>query len=151
VRWPTSTTRGRIPSPRIERSEELGQTRVSVDADRKANAKAGVPPRDVEQVGLLPWGRAAAARRQNPLDILRGMMEADPQTVADVAWKAMKEGRDVLAITAMLDRTYGDETTHVDEQHTFDELAKLTREQRRALITQLEREGRGSPFRAPEQ
>jgi hypothetical protein len=32
------------------------------------------------------------------------MMEADPQTVADVAWKAMKQGRDVRAITAMLDR-----------------------------------------------
>jgi hypothetical protein len=70
--------------------------------------------------------------------------------VADVAWKAMKEGRDVRAITAMLDRTYGDETGHVDEPHTLDELAKLSREQRRALITQLEREGRSSPFRAPE-
>jgi hypothetical protein len=67
-----------------------------------------------------------------------------------VAWKAMQEGRDVRAITAMLDRTFGEESAHVAEPHTFDELAKLSREQRRALITQLEREGRGSPFRMPE-
>ncbi len=84
------------------------------------------------------------------MDLLRAKMEADPETVAELAWKAMKEGRDVRAITAMLDRTYGDETGHVEEPHTLDELAKLTPEQRRALITQLEREGRGSPFRMPE-
>jgi hypothetical protein len=52
--------------------------------------------------------------------------------------------------SAMLDRTYGEETGHVEEPQTFDELAKLSRAQRRALITQLERAGRGSPFRAPE-
>lgn len=61
--------------------------------------------------------------------------------MAELAWRAMKESRDVRAITAMLDRTYGDESAHVEEPHTFDELAKLSREQRRALITQLEREG----------
>lgn len=54
------------------------------------------------------------------------------------------------ALNGILDRVYGNETVHVDEPHTFDELAKLSREQRRALITQLEREGRSSPFRAPE-
>jgi hypothetical protein len=78
------------------------------------------------------------------------MMAADPQTVADIAWKAMKEGRDVRAITAILDRTYGEDTQHVEDPHTFDELAKLSREQPRALITQLDREGLSSPFRAPE-
>jgi hypothetical protein len=77
------------------------------------------------------------------------MMEDDPETVAQVAWTAMEEARDVRAITAMLDRTYGDDTGHVEEPHTFDELAKLSRDQRRALITQLERAGRASPFRAP--
>jgi len=56
----------------------------------------------------------------------------------------------VRALNGILDRVYGNETVHVDEPHTFDELAKLSREQRRALITQLEREGRSSPFRAPE-
>lgn len=30
------------------------------------------------------------------------------------------------------------------EPHTFDELAKLTREERRALMRQLEREGRAN-------
>jgi hypothetical protein len=38
--------------------------------------------------------------RRNSLDLLRAMMEADPETVANVAWTAMKEGRDVRAITA---------------------------------------------------
>jgi hypothetical protein len=134
---------------------------TSYTAEARDREAAG-PSRGTPHVDL-PWGATpaqalddvprqvvAAARRQNPLDILRGMMERDPQTVADVAWKAMKEGRDVRAITAMLDRTYGEETGHVEEPHTFDELAKLSRAQRRALITQLERAGRGSPFRMPE-
>jgi hypothetical protein len=64
--------------------------------------------------------------------------------------KAAKEGRDVRALTAIYDRLYGEEVGHVEEPHTFDELVKLTREQRGALVTQPEREGRGSPFRAPE-
>jgi hypothetical protein len=98
----------------------------------------------------VPCGAAAARKRQTPMDLLRAKMEADPETVAELDWKAMKEGRDVRAITAMLDRTYGDETGHVEEPHTFDELVKLSREQRRALILRLEREGRGAPFRMPE-
>jgi hypothetical protein len=64
--------------------------------------------------------------------------------------KAIREGRDVRALISILDRVYSDDTGHVDEPHTFDELAKLSRAQRRALLTQLEKEGRGSPFRAPE-
>ena len=44
------------------------------------------------------------------------------------------------AITAMLDRADGDEAAHVEGPHTFDQLAKLSRKQRRQLLTQLERE-----------
>jgi hypothetical protein len=84
------------------------------------------------------------------MDLLRAKMEADPETVAELAWKAMKEGRDVRAITAMLDRTYGDSTVRIEEPHTFDELAKLNRDERRQLIAQLEQEGRAKPFRADE-
>jgi hypothetical protein len=102
------------------------------------------------QEGLGQGTGAAARGKRTPMDLLRAKMEADPETVAELAWRAMKEGRDVRAITAMLDRTYGEEAGHVEEPHTFDELAKLSREQRRALMTQLEREGRGSPFRMPE-
>ena len=58
--------------------------------------------------------------------------------------KAVLEGRDVRAITTLLDRVYAD---HVEEPHTFDQLAKLTREQRRTLLTQLEAEGRSDPLR----
>jgi hypothetical protein len=100
--------------------------------------------------GLKEAAAPAARGKRTPMDLLRAKMEADPETVAELAWKAMQEGRDVRAITAMLDRTFGEESAHVAEPHTFDELAKLSREQRRALITQLEREGRGSPFRMPE-
>jgi hypothetical protein len=60
------------------------------------------------------------------------------------------EGRDVRAITTLLDRVYGDDAVRVEEPHTFDELAKLSREERRRLIVQLERQGRSSPFRMPE-
>jgi hypothetical protein len=115
------------------------------DASGKASAHEGDRRKGLEQAAGPP-----ARKRQTPMDLLRAKMEADPETVADLAWRAMKEGRDVRAITAMLDRTYGEEAGHVNEPHTFDELAKLTRQQRRALITQLEREGRSSPFRAPE-
>lgn len=116
----------------------LGRGRKAVKADAPGSEGLG------QAVG------SAARGKQTPMDILRRKMEEDPETVADVAWKAMKEGRDIRALTAILDRTYGDETGHVPEPHTFDELAKLDRSQRRALLTQLEREGRGSPFRAPE-
>ena len=61
--------------------------------------------------------------------------------------KAVLEGRDVRAITTLLDRVYADDAAHVEEPHTFDQLAKLTREQRRTLLTQLEAEGRSDPLR----
>jgi hypothetical protein len=78
------------------------------------------------------------------------LVEIDPAALKAYIQKAVLEGRDVRAITSLLDRVYGDEAVHVEEPHTFDELAKLSREQRRALITQLERAGRASPFRAPD-
>ena len=52
------------------------------------------------------------------------------------------------AITTLLDRVYAEDAAHVDEPHTFDELAKLDQQQRRALMRQLEREGM-APFVAP--
>ena len=50
--------------------------------------------------------------------------------------------------TAIYDRLYGEEAAHVDELHSFDELAKLGREERRALMRQLERQGL-APFVGP--
>jgi hypothetical protein len=98
----------------------------------------------------LGQGVSSVPRPKTPLEALRAEVEADPEGFAKLFMKAAKEGRDVRALTAIYDRLYGEEAAHVDEPHTFDELAKLSREQRRALITQLERAGRGSPFRAPE-
>jgi hypothetical protein len=63
--------------------------------------------------------------------------------------KAVLEGRDVRAITTLLDRVYADDAAHVEEPHTFDQLAKLDQQQRRALMRQLEREGM-APFVVPE-
>jgi len=54
----------------------------------------------------------------------------------------------VRALNGILDRVYRNETVRVDEPHSFDELAKLTRDERRQLITQLEAAGRAQPFRA---
>jgi hypothetical protein len=34
--------------------------------------------------------------------------------------KAIREWRDVRALTSILDRVYNDDTGHVDEPHTFD-------------------------------
>ncbi len=74
------------------------------------------------------------------------MMEGDPETVAATAWNAMKEGRDIRAITAILDRAYGDDTGYVEDPYTFDELARLSRDDRRTLLRQLEHAGRAQPF-----
>jgi hypothetical protein len=84
------------------------------------------------------------------MQALRAEVEADPEGFAKLFMKAAKEGRDVRALTAIYDRLYGEEVGHVEEPHTFDELAKLTREQRRQLLTQLEAEGRCDPFNPPE-
>jgi hypothetical protein len=50
----------------------------------------------------------------------------------------------------MLESFYDEsaQSARVDEPHTFDELAKLTREERRTLMTQLEEAGRSAPFNA---
>jgi hypothetical protein len=84
------------------------------------------------------------------MDLLRAKMEADPETVAELAWKAMRDGRGRTGHHSDAGQDLRGESAHVDEPHTFDELRKLTREQRGALITQLERAGRASPFRAPD-
>jgi hypothetical protein len=60
--------------------------------------------------------------------------------------KAIREDKDVRALMSILDCVYTDDA-HVEEPHTFDELAKLMREQRRTLVTQLEAEGRSDPLR----
>ena len=52
------------------------------------------------------------------------------------------------ALNRILDRVYGNETVRVDEPHSFDELARLTRSERRQLLIQLEHAGRVEPFRA---
>lgn len=69
-------------------------------------------------------------------------VEIDPKQLKAYIQRAVLEGRDVRALTTLLDRVYGDSAHHVDEPHTFDQLALLTRDQRRVLLTQLEDEGR---------
>jgi hypothetical protein len=49
----------------------------------------------------------------------------------------------------MLEGLYNESATgRVEEPHTFDELAKLSRDERRQLLTQVEQEGHVEPFRA---
>lgn len=98
----------------------------------------------------LGQGVGGAARQKTPLEALRAEVEADPEGFAKLFMKAAKEGRDVRALTAIYDRLYGEEVGHVDEPHTFDELAKLDDGQRRTLLRRLEEQGRSPRFRAPE-
>jgi hypothetical protein len=107
--------------------------------------EAGYPRRTWSTWDSFPRPRANCKR--TPLDVVRQLLEEDPEGVAEGIMKAIKEGRGVRAFTAIIDRAYAGET-EVDEPHIFDELAKLTREERRQLLTQLEQEGRSSPFRA---
>jgi hypothetical protein len=56
--------------------------------------------------------------------------------------EAIKNGRDVRALTAMLDRIYSNSTDYVQETLTFDEIRKLSVEERRQLWRQLQAAGR---------
>jgi hypothetical protein len=87
------------------------------------------PPRKRGLRGAPSLGRRPCEPSPQPLELLREKMEAEPEPVAEIGWTAMKEGRDVRAITAMLDRTYGEQSGHVEEPHTFDQLANLSSEQ----------------------
>jgi hypothetical protein len=96
----------------------------------------------------LSEGAGGATRKRSPLAALREQLEADPEAVAEYGMRAIREGRDVRALTSILDRVYSDDVGHVDEPHSFDELARLTRSERRQLLSQLEAAGRAQPFRA---
>ena len=110
---------------------------------RAKAAKAAAP--DGQGVG----GAHRTAR--TPIDVLRERVEADPEKYVRLWEKAAAEGRDVRALTKIFELIYADtQNRYVPEPHSFDEFAKLSREDRRHLIARLEREGRGSPFRAPE-
>jgi hypothetical protein len=87
--------------------------------------------------------------KRRPLDVVRERLEEDPDAVAEYVIRAIREGRDVRALTAMLDRIYAEET-YVEVPHSPDELAKLNDEERRTLMAQLERELGIEPFNADE-
>jgi hypothetical protein len=65
-------------------------------------------------------------------------VEADPEGYAGLWLKAAKEGRDVRALTGIYNMLFAEAVQGVDEPHTFDELAKLNRAERRQLMRQLE-------------
>jgi predicted flap endonuclease-1-like 5' DNA nuclease len=77
-------------------------------------------------------------------------VEADPEGYAGLWLKAAKEGRDVRALTGIYNMLFAEAVQGVDEPHTFDELAKLNRAERRQLMRQLESAGRAEPFSADE-
>jgi hypothetical protein len=89
-----------------------------------------------------------ASRTRTPLAVLREKVEADPDKYVALWEKAAERGSDIRALSAIFKLIYEDDAGHVDEPHSFDELAELTREERRTLITQLEQAGRARPFRA---
>jgi hypothetical protein len=68
--------------------------------------------------------------------------------LADLWWKAAKEGRDVRALTALFDRLYATEQ-HIEMPSTLDALEKLTRDQRRILLRQIEDEDGPSLVECP--
>lgn len=123
-----------------------GKTLCMAHAPRQARRE----PDGGSSGGEDPLGQAVGASgRVDVRDTVReALVEIDPKALKAYIQKAVLEGRDVRAITTLLDRVYGDEAVHVEVPHTFDELAKLDREQRRTLMRQLERDGFG-PFTAP--
>ncbi|MGZ4418013.1 MAG: hypothetical protein ACXVRV_07535 [Gaiellaceae bacterium] len=112
---------------------------------RHASGKALGPEGDRGK-GLEQDARPAA-RVDVRSTVRDALVEIPAEDLKAYIRKAVLEGRDVRAITTLLDRVYADDAAHVEEPHTFDQLALLTREQRRTLLTQLEAEGRSDPLR----
>jgi hypothetical protein len=122
-----------------------------------ARARGLYVPRNVPRETLDQGGDSAkwlsemvgaASRTRTPLAVLREKVEADPDKYVALWEKAAERGSDIRALSAIFKLIYEDDAGHVAEPHSFDEMARLTREERRQLLTQLEQEGRGSPFRA---
>jgi DNA-binding phage protein len=87
------------------------------------------------------------AGKRRPLDAVRDELEKDPEAIAGYVMKAINEGRDVRALTSILDHV-STASQRVEEPNSLDELAKPSREQRHTLMRQLEEAGRADPFRA---
>ena len=94
---------------------------------------------------IAPGTARGVSRRRTPISVLREKVEPDPDKYVALWEKAAAEGRDVRALSAIFKMIYEDDVAHVDVPHTFDEVKKLEREERRALMRQLEREGM-APF-----
>jgi hypothetical protein len=79
---------------------------------------------------------------------LRIEIEKDPQKIVRYVMDSIERGRDIpRALVSLLDSLYDDAAAYVEEPNTLDELAKLTRDQRRQLMRQLEAAGKAKPFR----
>jgi hypothetical protein len=50
--------------------------------------------------------RRYAPGKRRPLDVVRNGSKKNPDAVADYVMRVIKEGRDVRALTAVLDRVY---------------------------------------------
>jgi hypothetical protein len=75
--------------------------------------------------------------------------EDDQQSVVDYVTQRIAKNQDIpRGVWLMLESFYEQGSDHVDEPHSFDELAKLDREERRTLIAQLEEAGRAPRFNA---
>jgi hypothetical protein len=121
-------------------------------AGKGSSVSSPVSQQTAERVGdsakWLSERAGAASRTRTPLAVLREKVEADPDKYVALWEKAAERGSDIRALSAIFKLIYEDDAGHVDEPHSFDEFARLTRTERRQLLTQLEQEGRGSPFRA---
>jgi hypothetical protein len=90
----------------------------------------------------------------NPLPEPHGRVpeafEEDPEALKSYIRRRVQNGQEIpRGLILALETLYSaEESVHVDEPHSFDELAKLSREERRQLLRQLEAERRADPFRA---
>jgi hypothetical protein len=79
----------------------------------------------VRQRAVEGWHPRASGSHTvtNLLPVREALTEIEPEALKAYIKKAVLEGRDVWAITSLLDRVYAADAAPVAEPHTFDELA----------------------------
>ena len=115
------------------------------DAESKRGPFGGLTPQEAAKKGWekrrerLAQGLGPARRERDLRREIREQLEDDADEVLLAVKKAIREGRDVRALTSLLDRVYGDDTATA-RPTTVAEIQAMDTQQLVAYIAQLEAE-----------
>lgn len=110
-------------------------------------------PVKAQQASAENRRRRTEARKKSAMDWVADKLEEHAEELVDAAIEAARRG-DWRSVSWLFARVYGQPTEkieHVKEPETVQQLRSMSREERRALLAQLERDGKNViPLRAEE-